>query len=197
MPRTICAVDTCDKQIAPSQVGKAKYCQGHKTRLVRTGSLMEDVPLGGLAPKHSPVCAAEGCDRPSLAQARWCAGHASRVRRQGDPQADVPLREYPEKRGAPRPAKDGYLQVWKPKHPLANKSGYVPLGRLVLWEKLAGADADCHICGRRVSWALTAPAQEGALVADHLDFNPLNNVPDNLLPACCPCNAKRRRPTPR
>src|SRR4051794_37739472 len=72
-----------------------------------------------------------------------------------------------------------------PEHPLAGKGVSVANARLVLWEKLAGADAPCHWCGTALRWTVD-------LCADHLDGDSLNDAPGNLVPACRGCNANRQ-----
>jgi hypothetical protein len=50
--------------------------------------------------------------------------------------------------------------------------------------------ADAH-CGTDwdVEWTYGLP--DGALVVDHLDDDPTNNDPHNLVPSCFVCNIKR------
>lgn len=81
-----------------------------------------------------------------------------------------------------------YKQRYLPDHPLADGRGTVLEHRLVLWNKLEGKDAPCHWCRKPLSW------KKRTLCVDHLDEDITNNDPDNLVPACRPCNANRNRP---
>jgi len=80
-------------------------------------------------------------------------------------------------------------------HPLAGgesrpgvERGEVRRGRKVLWDSLGCESTSCvhlcHWCGQPVAW-------DSGLQADHLDGNRANDVPDNLVPSCGPCNSRR------
>ena len=88
----------------------------------------------------------------------------------------------------------GYTKYIGYEHPASTPSGITPYHRIVLWDKLSGQDAPCHVCGNTVYWNLPF-GERWSLVADHLDWNPKNNAPENLEPACQPCNTKRRDPS--
>ena len=79
-------------------------------------------------------------------------------------------------------------------HPLCTPKGtYVYEHRLVLWNKIGPGEHRCHHgCGRVVAWKPGAGARRGSLVVDHLDDNPHNNEPSNLVPSCNPCNQGRK-----
>lgn len=81
-------------------------------------------------------------------------------------------------------------------HPLAT-SGHVVLGhRKVLFEKIGQGPHPCHWndrygCGQvALSWGGLGG---DSLCVDHLDNNPLNNDPANLVPCCTGCNVTRGR----
>ncbi len=76
-------------------------------------------------------------------------------------------------------------------HPIAPPSGIVSISRLTLHEKIGPGEHPCHWCGNTVAWKLGMV--DGALIADHLDWNQSNNSPENLVPSCHPCNAHRTR----
>lgn len=85
---------------------------------------------------------------------------------------------------------------YRPGHPLADSYGVVSVSRLTLFDKLGGSDPQCHWCYEQLSWS------EGTALADHLNGNPADDRPENLVPACRGCNANRemgtgygRRPT--
>lgn len=74
--------------------------------------------------------------------------------------------------------------VYKKGHPLStNILGRVRKSRFVLYEKLNGDPGLCHWCGELLTWK--------KLCADHLDSNPMNDVPENLVGSCRGCNANR------
>jgi hypothetical protein len=80
-----------------------------------------------------------------------------------------------------------------PGHPLAPPSGTVAECRLVLYAKIGNGPHACHWCDKAVTWMPGATNHPDALVADHLDWDKHNNVPENLVPSCRVCNAHRTR----
>lgn len=86
----------------------------------------------------------------------------------------------------------GYLQT-SIDHPIANH-GQVLVHRAILYDEIGPGVHPCHWCGELVEWRVAgqdhAPTYP-RLIVDHVDNDPLNNVPDNLVPACDPCNIKR------
>jgi hypothetical protein len=84
--------------------------------------------------------------------------------------------------------------IRKPGHPLAYKDGRIKEHRFVLYEKIGPGPHACHWCGREIQWmpgGRAAFRDRRYLVPDHLDTNPLNNAPGNLVPSCVPCNSSR------
>lgn len=73
-------------------------------------------------------------------------------------------------------------------HPLAIGNGVVAEHRHVLYEKIGPGTHPCHWCGALRDWG----GLDG-INADHLDSEPLNNAPENLVPSCCGCNWVGRR----
>lgn len=61
----------------------------------------------------------------------------------------------------------------------------------VLYEKLGYGPHQCHWCHRTLNWQKGTAGD--TLIADHLDDNPRNNDPDNLVAACNGCNTIRAR----
>lgn len=92
----------------------------------------------------------------------------------------------------------GTRMMRRPDHPLAPpKSGLVALSRIVLYEKIGPGEHPCTWCERKVTWMPGAGNTEGALIADHLDWNQQNNDPSNLVPSCHVCNSHRVRQSDR
>lgn len=64
----------------------------------------------------------------------------------------------------------------------------------MLYEKIGPGVHPCHWCGQPVAWILRTRTEDGRasdLMADHLDANCRNNLPENLVPACTFCNVLR------
>ncbi|AEJ94999.1 HNH endonuclease [Mycobacterium phage ArcherS7] len=74
-------------------------------------------------------------------------------------------------------------------HPLktSHRGRRVAEHRLVLWKHIGPGTHPCHWCGKPVTWGED-------LQVDHVDWDKLNNVPDNLVPSCRPCNFDRHNP---
>lgn len=91
------------------------------------------------------------------------------------------------------PASGGYIDKYGYRiltghqhHPLACHNGEIKEHRKVLYDLLGAGEHDCHLCGKVLDWA--------EMVVDHLDGDPLNNSPENLMPACRKCNWDRQNP---
>lgn len=170
---TTCAVDGCDRKAR-----SRGWCMMHWKRWRRHGDPTY------LVPRPTPSsCAIEGCDAQAHCRG-WCEKHYTRWLRHGDA---TTVHKY---EGRSRHS-EGYLLVKINGHVLANSSGYVAEHRLVLWDKLGGADARCYWCGMTVRWSRRWPLHRDALVVDHLDGDGFNNDPSNLVPSCNPCNSTR------
>ena len=132
------------------------------------------------------LCAVTPCGRPSRnAAAALCGTHYFRSRRGGS----FDRRHEPTGRSAHAA---GYWLVYLPGHPLAHADGWAYEHRVVLYEAIGSGEHSCQWCGKPVTWDLTYPQSLDALVADHLDGDVAANRPDNLVPACGPCNWGRR-----
>lgn len=130
-----------------------------------------------------------GCSgSPRSPKSPYCEMHYGRLRRNGT----LELLRTPTGTAL---ASNGYRLVRVTGHPLAHLDGWAYEHRIVLYEKLNGQRAPCHWCGLMLSWDETYPESMTALVTDHLDGDKVNNDPDNLVPACNPCNMLRRAPT--
>ena len=73
-------------------------------------------------------------------------------------------------------------------HPLASPRGILREHRKVLYGEIGPGEHPCHWCGEEISW------EARTLVPDHLDWNTSNTDPENLVPACYPCNSARKNP---
>lgn len=85
----------------------------------------------------------------------------------------------------------GYVLYIGYNHPAATPSGVSRYHRIVLWDKLQGQDAPCHWCGGMVTWSLSFPESQDALVVDHLNGIRNDNRPENLVPSHNRCNLGR------
>ena len=63
--------------------------------------------------------------------------------------------------------------------------------KLVLYRKIGAGTHPCHWCGKELEWKRGTAGN--ALICDHLDGDPSNNDPGNLVPACNGCNTIRAR----
>ncbi|WP_157876188.1 HNH endonuclease signature motif containing protein [Streptacidiphilus griseoplanus] len=77
---------------------------------------------------------------------------------------------------------------YAPGHPLVLKASYVPEHRFVLFEEIGPGRHPCNGCGEVVEWKPGGRTGKGVLIVDHVDRNPMNNAPDNLVPSCTRCN---------
>lgn len=83
---------------------------------------------------------------------------------------------------------EGYRLVYRRGHPLASRNGSVLEHRAVLYDALGEGPHRCHWCGRQLVWK---GGPTNRVNVDHLDDDPANNDPANLVPACIDCNSRR------
>lgn len=129
------------------------------------------------------TCELEGCQKPS-GQHRICGMHRKRIKRTGS--ADLLPRQPRQRR--PRKPQAPYQRVRVAHHVLVDgcdSKTYVH--RVVLFDRIGYGPHRCHWCCIGLTWRLD-------LHVDHIDFNRLNNDPDNLVPSCMSCNTTRPRP---
>lgn len=173
----ICAYRGCHRRPAGRLDGSGDaYCNLHYQRL-RTGGT-PDRP----EKMEYRTCQAPDCGRRARSTfGKWCDKHYGRLRVNGT----LDLKVTPRKAGGLTDA--GYVWVLDPTHPLA-KGGRVYLHRKVLYDLIGPGPHQCRWCERDVTWG---GMRDGGLVADHLDGDKSNNEPENLVPACNPCNTLR------
>lgn len=79
-----------------------------------------------------------------------------------------------------------------PGHPIAPASGLIAEARFVLYEKAGPGPHPCHWCGKVVPWVVGKKGNaDDSIVADHLNADPLNDSPENLVVSCGRCNRTR------
>lgn len=91
-------------------------------------------------------------------------------------------------------ASTGYVVIYDRTHPLAHPTGRIGLHIVVLYEKIGPGSHPCHWCGKQVTWLPSQAGRTNRLVPDHVDGNPQNNDPTNLVPSCSGCNIRRGKP---
>jgi hypothetical protein len=85
-----------------------------------------------------------------------------------------------------------YIYLYRPGHPIADKSGRVQEHRMVLYHAIGPGPHCCHWCGRA---GLTWGGRAGVAV-DHLNRDPSDNRLENLAVSCQRCNTSAARTGP-
>ena len=86
----------------------------------------------------------------------------------------------------------GRKWVHRPRHPLADRKGWVPEHRVVAYRAWGPNERACHWCGRWLAWEGNVNRID-TIAVDHLDGDITNNRPGNLVPSCTTCNLHRGR----
>ena len=179
-PHRICAAKDCDGATR-YRIDGIGWCNKHGRRVRHNGS--PDV-VRRTASYAGRECSVNGCaGRPR--RNGMCAPHSEQFRTWGDPL----MRTTKAPDGAGSVRKDGYRMLTMHGHPLADHHGHVLEHRVVLFAKIGPNDHPCHWCRCMLRW--NAQGTTGRIEADHLDFDPGNNDPGNLVPSCNPCNVRR------
>jgi hypothetical protein len=131
-------------------------------------------------------CSVERCTRPLYCRT-YCVMHYNRTLKGSTLGGPESLRA-PNGSGSVIP--DGYRILNLRGHPLARAQSKVPEHRAVLFAKIGPGEHPCHWCGKTLGWG---GRQSRKIMADHVDWDRLNNTPENLVPACLDCNTKRRQ----
>lgn len=174
-----CTIQGCEGRIVARG-----YCGKHYQRWKKNGD-----PLVTLTPGRGVFieCAVDGCGRRSALRG-FCRTHYSRMLSTGDPEG---LKRAPNGSGW---ISHGYRVLPLAGHPLSSPQDRVFEHRKVLYDKIGPDGHPCNWCGVTVRWLNgVGAAAEGALIADHVDGDTLNNVPSNLVPSCWSCNVNRAK----
>jgi hypothetical protein len=85
------------------------------------------------------TCSIDGCEVPAIARG-WCRKHYYRWKRTGDP---TKLLRARVRKG--HSVNNGYIILYRPKHPLANSKGYVSEHRMVAFDAGLLVDRSDHV----------------------------------------------------
>ena len=123
-------------------------------------------------------CSVDNCEREATYKAaQLCQMHYFRIRRNGT------VVKTPIGRALRYVTPNGYITLYKPGHPLSNKTNCVFEHRCVMWPIVGPDCRPCELCGKPQTWATCH--------VDHIDDNRQNNSPTNLRILCRGCNVKR------
>lgn len=123
-------------------------------------------------------CSVDNCEREAAYKAaQLCQMHYFRFRRNGT------AVKTPIGRALRYVTPNGYITLYKPDHPLSNKTKCVFEHRFVMWPIVGPDCRPCELCGKPQTWATCH--------VDHIDDNRQNNSPTNLRILCRGCNVKR------
>lgn len=167
----VCSIPDCTRPFRART-----WCATHYARWAKSGD-----PHKLIKPVLPDTCEVPDCDKPRD-RTRYCGAHRARLTRLGT--FDLPERDRYQQ-------PSGYWNVKRPGHPLAVDRGWVREHRVVLYDAIGPGEHDCHWCGTTVAWERTYPEHRDGLVVDHIDEDPSNNDPANLVPSCSSCNIQR------
>lgn len=131
MPKPTCSVDGCEK---PAKT--RGWCSAHYERWRRNGV---PGPAGDARRRPFIPCVVDGCTNKRKRSTGLCGKHHWRWMKNGDPNE---ARPYGVKR---RERPDGYVDLWRPGHPVARADGYVFEHRLVIYEAGLDLPPDHHV----------------------------------------------------
>lgn len=149
---------------------------------------MANVNLHQHRPEGWPLtCSVLGCENPTRTKsAELCKKHYHRQYRHGSVEKTAwgtEIGSHVRK----------YRRVYRPDCPIAWRNGLVYEHRFVLFEKVGPEDQLCHWCGRSIVWVVPGPRRNDIrlIYVDHLNRITHDNRPENVVPACHPCNSRR------
>jgi hypothetical protein len=174
-----CAAPGCERGV------RAKgYCGKHYQR-IRSGGTTEKRARDLLPWRR---CSIKGCDGLSRTRrSGTCHKHYHRFYRTGSFDLETGKPAAPVYRNW-TVAQHGYVVKLCKDHPAASAGGYLYQHRAVLYEMIGPGAHPCRWCGDVVEWGAKGARK---LVADHLDSDKRNNVPENLAASCHRCNSTR------
>jgi hypothetical protein len=172
---TACAIDGCER----SGPYEREWCRKHYTSWNRYGDPLASRDIRS----RKGGCDVDGCDK-EIKRNRQCAMHAWRFETYGSYELPPPSEMHY--------SSEGYIKVRANGHPLADAGGWAYKHRVVLWDKIGPGEHPCHWCATPIWWDLPR-GSVARLTADHVDWDKENNEPENLVPACLPCNSVRLR----
>lgn len=165
---------TCQVATCLRRAEKRGYCGMHYQRLWKHGDPIFERPT-------FDICRVRDCKRePRSSRSGLCEMHYCRIRRTGSTDR-APRSSY-------RRDGRGYVQLYLPRHPLADSHGFVYEHRVALFGKIGRAKNACVWCSREVRWSANGAAM---LVADHRNGETSDNRPSNLVASCPACNMTR------
>ncbi len=82
--------------------------------------------------------------------------------------------------------------LYRPDHALAGNTGLVSAARAILFNRIGAGWHSCHWCGRKIRWRIGKSGNlVDAVIADHVNNDPLDDAPENIVASCGACNGTR------
>ncbi len=159
-----------------NEKNKGKVCTtpGHEDRNAKTKGLCSTCD-NRQRTARSKICFEQGCTKSSSTGGR----------------CDTDYRRNKKLR------KNGWIEngywTFRVDHPVTLKNGQAKEHRIVAYNKFGPGSHKCHWCPKMLEWMIGEPRHDNKITVDHLDWERLNNHPDNLVLACFECNRTRRQ----
>lgn len=130
------------------------------------------------------TCTVDGCEKaPRSSGSDLCPMHYHRWYRHGS------VEKVSHESGITASLGRRYKTRYAPGHPLASKHGTVYVHRQVLYDTIGPGPHPCHWCSKQLDWLPKGYAT--AIQVDHLNGDGADNIPENLVASCGPCNSTR------